>query len=783
MQKTDPTAHLDEMRQQFEHWEKTKDLVDSMIDMMLNYRQSGHPGGSRSKVHMLLATLLGGNMRWDVRHPEKPYGDRFVLVAGHTVPLIYATLTVFCHALRLKYAQTGDPKYLIEDPEHRSMMWEDLLNFRHNGGLAGHAEMEGKTLFFKFNTGPSGHGSPAAAGEAIALKRAGAGEVRVFAVEGEGGLTAGASHETRNTAWGLGLDNLVYLVDWNDEGIDPRRCSSVVYGGPEDWFGSAGWKVSGTEEGSTWEGVSQALVDGLHRDNPNKAPICIWGKTVKGRGYVYTGYKSHGAPAPRNGEGYWKIRADFSRKYGIEFEGQDQPAPESAEELRKQVGTNLQRALSLFEKDPALLDYLADRLVEIGDSVPETVPGAKFDPANPPFEDPAFWDFKNYPEAMWAKPGAKQPNRAGLSAWGAYVNTLGRKKYGRPLFLAMSADLADSTNISGFAKDFGDDKGWGWYERDENPDGALLPQQITEFTNSGVTVGIACVNVHPRPFEKFNGFYSACSTYGSFSYLKYGPMRLFSQISQDTELATGKVLWIAGHSGPETAEDSRTHFGVFAPGVTDLFPDGHIVNLHPWEYNEVPVLLGAAFASDFPIVALHLTRPAVEIPDRKALGMESHLEAAKGAYLIRDFEPGKPKGGTVLVQGTMSTANLIKALPEINAAGLNVRIVSAVSPQLFALQPQAVRDRILPEAAQMDCMAVSNRSRRLMYDWMKNPIGYEYSLTSDWDDRWRTGGSVDEVMAEAHLSPKDIFQGIQRFVNDRGQRLARARAALDSLDA
>ena len=43
--------------------------------------------------------------------------------------------------------------------------------------------MEGKTLFFKFNTGPSGHGSPPSAGEAVALKKAGAGSVRVFAFE------------------------------------------------------------------------------------------------------------------------------------------------------------------------------------------------------------------------------------------------------------------------------------------------------------------------------------------------------------------------------------------------------------------------------------------------------------------------------------------------------------------------------------------------------------------------------------------------------------------------
>lgn len=780
LEKTDPAAHLEEMRAQFDQWEKIKDLIDSMIDMMLNYRQSGHPGGSRSKVHMLVSTLLGGIMRWDIRQPEKASGDRFVLVAGHTVPLIYATLTVFCHALRLKYEKTGDSKYQIPDADEKSMMWEDLLDLRRSGGLAGHAEMEGKTLFLKFNTGPSGHGSPAAAGEAIALKQAGAGDVRVFAMEGEGGLTTGASHETRNSAWGLGLDNLIYLVDWNDAGIDPRSHSSVVSGSPDNWFGAAGWKVSGADNGSDWASVARALTEGVHGPNEEHRPVCVWGKTIKGRGYAYTGYKSHGAPAPQNGEGYWKIRADFTARYGIAFEGQDQPSPEDPAALREQVGTNLQRALSLFEQDPELLDYLADRLVEIGDSVPEP-PSSRFDPSIVPFEDTAFWDFENYPEAMWAKPGDKKPNRAAFSNWGAYVNSLGRKKYGRPLFLAMSADLADSTNISGFAKGFGDDPGWGWYERDESPEGALLPQQITEFTNAGISAGIACVNVHPEPFEKFNGFYSACSTYGSFSYLKYGPMRLFSQIAQDTEIRVGKVLWVAGHSGPETAEDFRTHFGVFAPGVTDLFPDGHVVNLHPWEHNEVPVLLGAAFASDFPIVALHLTRPPVDIPDRAALGMASHFEAAKGAYLIRDWDASKPKAGTVLVQGTMSTANLVKVLPEIEAAGLNVRIVAAISPQLFAIQPEAYRNSLLPESAQFDMMAVSNRSRRLMYDWMKNPMAYEYSLTTDWDDRWRTGGSVDEVLAEAHLSAEHILKGIERFVTDRDKRLARAQSLLDAV--
>ena len=211
--------------------------------------------------------------------------------------------------------------------------------------------------------------------------------------------------------------------------------------------------------------------------------------------------------------------------------------------------------------------------------------------------------------------------------------------------------------------------GWGWYERDTNLRGTLLPQQITEFTNAGVSVGIATVNLADDPMTAFNGFWRRCSTYGSFCYLKYGPMRLFSQLAQDCELKVGKVLWVAGHSGPETAEDSRTHFGIFETGVTQLFPEGHVIDLHPWEYNEVPVVLAAALATDAPIVALHLTRPAIEIPDRAALGMAVALRGgARRLRAARRHRPSTPSAGTVYVQGTITTANVVKVLPRARRA-------------------------------------------------------------------------------------------------------------------
>ena len=765
----------------FARYEIVKDLVDECIDLALNYRQSGHPGGSRSKVHMMLSLLLSGAMRWDVLRPWRRFGDRFVLSAGHTVPLVYATLAVLNEAMRARHSRDGDPQFAFPDDGRWALTWEWLLKLRRHGGLPGHAEMEGRTLFLKFNTGPSGHGMPPAVGEALSLKLAGADEVKVFVFEGEGGLTPGSAHEVKNTAWGLGLDNLVFLVDWNDFGIDPRPASSVVAGAPVDWFAPYGWRVTGTSRGMEWGPVTQTVLDAACGANPEHVPTMAWFVTEKGRGYGKTGAASHGTAWPMNAEQFWTVRKRFMERYGVQYEGVDEPAPADSQAVQAQAEANLRTAMSVLERDADLVTWLSDRLAAIGDCVPDEVGDFRLGkrPAEV-FGDRRIFDVTAYPESMWKKPGEKAPNRAGLAAWGSYVNSLALRDYGRPLFIAASADLAESTNIAGFGQDFNGTPGTGWYERNENPYGALLPTEITEFTNSGLVCGLATVNLADDPFTQFDGFWGACSTYGSFSYLKYGEMRLFSQLAQDCELKVGKVLWIAGHSGPETAEDSRTHFGIFSIGVTQLFPNGHVIDLHPWEYNEVPVLLGAAFGLDVPIVALHLTRPPVEIPDREALGIPSHFEAARGGYVMRPYRPDQPRGGTVYVRGTMPTRNLVSVLPELDARGINVKIVAAVSPQLFALQPEEYRRSVVDPAGRLDAMVITNGAFKLMQDWADGPLVREYSLSSDWDDRWRTGGSVDEVIEEAHLDKAHILAALERFAGERPERLRLLRERLDS---
>ena len=188
----------------FDDWELVKEIIDEAIDLTLNYRQSGHPGGSRSKVHLFLSLLLSGAMRWDIRRPWLPFGDRFVLSAGHTVPLVYTTLAVLNEACARATRAPATSEFALPDDGRWAVTWEDLLMLRRRGGLPGHAEMEGKTLFLKFNTGPSGHGMPPAAGEAVALKLRRRRRGEGLRSGGRGRPHARREPRDAEHAWGLG---------------------------------------------------------------------------------------------------------------------------------------------------------------------------------------------------------------------------------------------------------------------------------------------------------------------------------------------------------------------------------------------------------------------------------------------------------------------------------------------------------------------------------------------------------------------------------------------------
>jgi transketolase len=510
----------------------------------------------------------------------------------------------------------------------------------------------------------------------------------------------------------------------------------------------------------------------VYPDNPKALPSAAWFKTRKGRGYLLYDNFSHGMTHKINSELFWETKREFAERYCVTFQNYGKAAPKDPAGIRIEFEANLKTVIEVLHRDQELIDYLSERLIKLGESVPENPENFQLGLRGNPFQDQRLYDFLNYPEDLFVAPGTVVANRAALAKWGSWVNSFGENEYGRPLFLACSADLAGSTNIIGFADKYHDFKGYGWYGRVGTSEGVLLPQGITEFANAGIMAGVATVNLSNDAYTSYDGFWGITSTYGSFSYLIYGAMRLFSQLAQDCDFKVGKLIFVAAHSGPETADDSRTHFGVFEPGVTQLFPKGQVLNLHPWEYNEVPVLLGAALKQDIPIIVLHLTRPPIEIPDRQKLGIPSHFTAARGAYIVRDFKPGKQSQGTIIVQGTSAMTSIVKILPNLDKE-LNLKIIYATSSELFAKQSHEYRQTVLNPLDCIDSMVITTQARGLMHDWIFNNVAEEYALSADWDNRWRTGGTVEEVIDEAHLSPHWVLEGIRRFVMDRNARLER----------
>jgi hypothetical protein len=85
---------------------------------------------------------------------------------------------------------------------------------------------------------------------------------------------------------------------------------------------------------------------------------------------------------------------------------------------------------------------------------------------------------------------------------------------------------------------------------------------------------------------------------------------------------------------------------------------------------------------------------------------------------------------------------------------------------------------VLPPEAVYDLMVVSTGTRRVWPVRNLGPLTDRYSLTSDWDHQWLSGGLESDVIAEAHLDPASILEGIERFARERDQRLAQQRELL-----
>jgi transketolase len=491
-----------------------------------------------------------------------------------------------------------------------------------------------------------------------------------------------------------------------------------------------------------------------------------------------------------NSDYFVALARAFEKRYGVEFSGIRQGPVTDARERLIQFKTNIDVVMSVLDRD-GLGDWLADRLVAIGESVADDLP-LRIDVKHDPFQDDRL-RVANLPEepqtltvrnavsgaekqlkiALFRKAGEVAGARRGISEIVKWLNHVTDNR-----MLTLAADLSESINLEHGSI-------WGHYDPETNPLGTRVKAGIQEAGNASSAIGLVGQSASLDP-DRFAGVWAISGTYGAFTPLMYLPARVWSQQNQDSKFRTGVLHILAGHSGPETAADARTHFGIFAPQVWKLFPRGHVINLSFWDYNDVaPGYFAAAEIAardkQVGVIVIEVARPDFRVADRSQFADPDPRAAAKGLYVIRNFAAGKPRDGYVVAQGSSATFNLVSVLPRLEQAGINVKVIAAISEELFDRQPETYRNAVLPPEARQDLMFVMSGTRRM---WPLRNVGSltdAYSLTADQDDRWLTGGTEADVIAEARLDADSIFAGVVRFARERPQRLTRQRGWLDAL--
>ena len=814
-------------------------LAAMTLTLLGNYSQTGHFGGPLAYTPFVITThLLGpeaGGLNYDYRRPKHPYADRFMLAGGHNAPVTYAMWMIMGEALARKHARTGDDRYAV-DP-NIAMLSIDALGFRRGAGalktllkdrgledhplfaqaklrgiraLSGHSETTDLTN--DVNGGPSGLGVATAAGKAAFWDMMGApiSSPKIIAIEGEFALTSGHSQELKTQAVAQQVGKrLRILLSYNNAGIDDELVGSVVppefsgYDIPSQWA-SYGWNVFTIDNANDYDQVAAGYKAMEDWDPADRRPMILVGKTVKGwwpgaidgqipgYGKQIVDHASHPYAFPQNGDYFQGLARTFEEQYGVRFEGiHDGPLTDDRERLI-QFKTNIDIAMSVLEKS-GLGDWLADRLVEIGDGVKDDLPmrgdrshvGDPFtdprlgvsqlplDPQTVTVTNPVSGATAETTIKLFEEPGKVRGTRRAISEifkWANYVT--GNR------FISIAADLAESINVQHSSL-------FGYFDPVDNPAGTILKAGIQEAGNASTAIGLIGQSASLDP-KVHNGVWALSGTYGAFTPLMYLPARVWSQQNQDSPFRVGVLHILAGHSGPETAADARTHFGIFSPQVWKLFPRGQVITLSFWDYNDVaPGYFAAAeIAARDPkvgVIVLEVARPDFAVADRSTFADTDIRAAAKGLYVIKDFDPGKPKHGYIITQGSSSTVNLVNTLPKLAEAGVNVKVIACISEELFARQPQSYQDSVLPPGSRNDLMVVSTGTQRVMPIANVGPLTAEYSLFSDWDNQWLSGGTEADVIAEAHLDPNTIFAGISRFANERDSRLKKQRDELAGL--
>jgi transketolase len=582
--------------------------------------------------------------------------------SGHPgTPMALAPLTYALFTRHVRHAPSNphwqDRDRFVLSAGHASMLLygtlfmsgyelslDDLRQFRQWGSKTpGHPEV-GHTPGVETTTGPLGQGLANAVGLALAERTLGAAfnkpghqviDHHTWFIAGDGCLMEGISHEAASFAGHQKLGKLIGFFDDNGISIDGRTnltCSDDA----AKRFEAYGWQVLHIADVNDLAAIDRAVADAkadLQR------PTLIVTKSVIGFGSPHRAgtAKAHGEPLGMDEIALTKQVLGWTHTEPFVVPS------EAVVHWRSQVAATgeaaqkewMQRFVAYTKANPEDAKELGRRWH--GDL-----------PANWADHLPSF--------------DASNGSVATRAASGTVINAIAPHV---PELLGGSADLAGSnlTLVKGAAACSA-----------EHPEGRNLFFGIREHAMGAIMNGVA---LH-------GGIIPYGGTFLVFADYMRPAIRLAALMGQH-------VVYVFTHDSIGLGEDGPTHQPV--EHITSLRCIPNVLVLRPADAAETAEAWRVALEHKSGPVALVLTRQKVPFIDRTSRSAAVH--AARGAYVLGNTLDGTVPKAIVMATGS-EVSIALAAQQQLADQGIAVRVVSAMSLELFAQQEQKWRDAVLP---------------------------------------------------------------------------------------
>ena len=595
---------------------------------------SGHPGAPMGLAPVAYS-LWQDFLRYDPTDPKWLNRDRFVLSNGHASMLLYALL----HLTGVReVAENGEVLNELAVP------MEEIKRFRQLGSRTpGHPESH-VTTGVETTTGPLGQGVGNSVGMAIGSKWLAANfnrpgfevfDFNVYAMCSDGDLMEGVGGEAASLAGHLKLSNLCWMYDHNHVTLD----------GPASWsfsedvatrFIGYGWNVTRVVDANDLEMLGRAFETFLHTtDRPTL--IIVDSHIGYGSPHKQDTNAAHGEPL---GEEEVRLVKKF---YGWPEDAKFLVPEGVREHFQEGIG---KRGRDAREKWARMFAGYSQKYPELADRLHRMQRR----------QLPDEWD-KNLPTFP-----ADSKGMATRESSGKVLNVVAKNI---PWLIGGSADLATSNKTTLTFEGAGDFQAGSYAGRN-------LHFGVREHAMGASVNGLTVTGI--RAFG---------ATFFNFSDYMRASIRLAA-------LMEAPSIFIFTHDSIGVGEDGPTHQPIEQLASLRAMPN--LMVLRPADANEVVEAWKIIAQLQHQPVALVLTRQPLPTFDRTKYGAASGV--ARGAYVLADAPGGTPD---VILMGTGSEVSLcVEAYEKLNSVGINARVVSMPSWDIFEHQDAAYKESVLP---------------------------------------------------------------------------------------